>query len=96
MTELPDGYFARIKLRTKIDRTGSPIESIMLRKPNGAALMGISLYDLMRMDGGEIVKLLPRISEPPITAPEGMMLGGHDLYDIGQEISAFLLLSESA
>lgn len=87
--------FATIPLRTTIHRDGGRVEALSLREPNGPALMDISLYDLMRMQTGEIIKLLPRIAEPPITAAEAMMLAGHDLFSIGQEISAFLLLSES-
>lgn len=92
MSDLPEGYFARVHLRRKINRTGGAIEELLLREFTGTSVTNISLYDLMRMEGGEIIKIVPRITEPPLTEPEAMMLGGPDLYEIGQEISAFLLL----
>lgn len=89
---IPSGYFARVALRTNIERGGAKLESILLREPKGAAVMNVSLYDLMRMEGGEIIKIVPLISEPSLTGPEALSLGAQDLYDIGKEISAFLLL----
>lgn len=92
MSDLPEGCFARITLRRKVNRAGGAVETLMLREFLGVALTNVSLYDLMRMEGGEIIKILPKITEPPLTDPEAMMLSGPDLYEIGQEISAFLLL----
>ncbi len=91
-TEVPEGYFASITLRKPINREGSSVERLLLRDPNGTALMDCGLYDLMRMDTRQIITLLPRIAEPPITNHEAAALGGKDIYEIGQEISAFLLL----
>ncbi len=89
---LPEGCFARIPLRRPVKRGDTAVSSILLREPDGAALMGVELFDLMRMNTTEIVKLLPRISEPPLITEEVKLMGGQDLFDIGQEIAAFLLL----
>ena len=89
---LPEGYFARIPLRKPIVRGEQKISSVLLREPNGVALMNIELFDLMRMKTAEIVKLLPLISEPPLLGDEARMMGGQDLFEVGQEISAFLLM----
>ncbi len=95
MTEesaLPEGYFARIPLRKPVVRGEQKISSILLREPNGVALMKIELFDLMRMKTAEIIKVLPMISEPPLVEAEARMMGGQDLFEVGQEISAFLLM----
>lgn len=89
---LPDGCFARVPLRKPIRRGETTVASILLREPDGMALMGIELFDLMRMNTTEIIKLVPRISEPPLITEEVKTMSGHDLFSIGQEIAAFLLL----
>lgn len=89
---LPEGCFARIPLRKPITRGETKVSSIMLREPDGVALMGVELFDLMRMNTTEIVKLLPRISEPPLITEEVKTMSGNDLFSVGQEIAAFLLL----
>ena len=86
-------YIGTVTLKKKIQRPDSAIATISLREPAGPALLNVSLYDLMRMDAGEIIKVLPKIADPVVTPQEAMMLGGADLFRIGQEISAFLLLS---
>ncbi|PTR05481.1 MULTISPECIES: phage tail assembly protein [unclassified Novosphingobium] len=91
-SELPEGIIAVVNLRQPVVRGEQKIASIMLRQANGTVLSGISLFDLMRMDTNEIVKILPRISEPPLTVAEAKLLSGPDLFEIGQELSAFLLL----
>ena len=89
---LPEGYFARVPLRRPVVRGESKVTSILLREPNGTALMNVELFDLMRMNTTEIIKVLPRISEPPLLADECKAMGGPDLFEVGQEIAAFLLL----
>lgn len=89
---MPEGYFARIPLRKPVKRGDTTVSSILLREPDGVALMGIELFDLMRMNTTEIVKLLPRITEPPLITEEVKLMGGQDLFEVGQEIAGFLLL----
>ena len=89
---LPEGCFARIPLRKPIVRGDTKVSSILLREPDGVALMNVELFDLMRMNTTEIVKLLPRISEPPLIDNEVKGMSGPDLFNVGQEIAAFLLL----
>lgn len=89
---LPEGCFARIPLRKPVTRGDTKVSSILLREPDGIALMNVELFDLMRMNTTEIVKLLPRISEPPLITEEVKAMSGPDLFNVGQEIAAFLLL----
>lgn len=89
---IPEGCFARIMLRKPIQRGDNQIKAILLREPDGRTLMDVELFDLMRMNTTQIRKLLPRISEPSLIDDEVGLMGGPDLFEVGQEISAFLLL----
>lgn len=88
-------FIASLKLRNPIHREGGNVASVSLREPNGTALLGLSLIDLVRVNTQAAVRLIPRISEPSITETEALMLSGPDLFYLANRISDFLLLSEN-
>ncbi|MDE1910729.1 MAG: phage tail assembly protein [Pseudomonas sp.] len=87
--QLPDDN--TVILDTPIRRGTSTIESITLRKPNSGELRGISLAELLNMDVTSLLKVLPRISTPTLTAVELAGMDPADLFILGNKVSGFLL-----
>ena len=80
-----------VTLDTPIRRGTTSIDSITLRKPNSGELRGVSLVELLQMDVGSLIKVLPRISSPSITAVEVAGVDPADLLALSSKISGFLL-----
>lgn len=78
-------------LDTPIRRGTTSIDSITLRKPNSGELRGISLAELLNMDVNSLVKVVPRISTPTLTAVEVTSMDPADLFALGTKVSGFLL-----
>ncbi|KRP68651.1 tail fiber protein [Pseudomonas paralactis] len=78
-------------LDTPIRRGTTNIESITLRKPNSGELRGVSLVELLQMDVGSLIKVLPRISSPSISAIEVAGMDPADLLALSSKVSGFLL-----
>lgn len=78
-------------LDTPIRRGTTSIDSITLRKPNSGELRGVSLVELLQMDVGSLIKVLPRISSPSITAIEVASMDPADLLALSSKVSGFLL-----
>ncbi|WLG55494.1 phage tail assembly protein [Pseudomonas extremorientalis] len=80
-----------VTLDTPIRRGTTSIESITLRKPNSGELRGVSLVELLQMDVSSLIKVLPRISSPSVTAIEVAGMDPADLLALSSKISGFLL-----
>lgn len=80
-----------VTLDQPIKRGNTEIASITLRKPSSGELRGVLLIDLLNMDVSSLIKVIPRISNPGITAPEAAGMDPADLLAIGSKISSFLL-----
>lgn len=78
-------------LDTPIRRGTSTIDSITLRKPNSGELRGVSLAELLQMDVNSLVKVVPRICSPTLTAVEVTSMDPADLFALGTKVSGFLL-----
>ena len=80
-----------VVLDTPIRRGTTVIDRITLRKPNSGELRGVSLSDLLQMDVNSLVKVVPRISSPLLTAVEVTSMDPADLFALGTKVSGFLL-----
>lgn len=81
-----------VDLDTPVQRGDQSIASLRVRKPFGGELRGgVSLVDLGQLDVDALIKVLPRITVPPITAHEAGQLEASDLLALGAELSNFLL-----
>ena len=80
-----------VTLDTPIRRGTTYIDSITLRKPNSEELRGVSLAELLQMDVNSLVKVVPRISTPTLTAVEVTSMDPADLFALGTKVSGFLL-----
>lgn len=91
LESLPPADDNTVTLDTPINRGKTVIDSITLRKPQSGELRGVQLVDLLNMDVATLIKILPRISAPGITAPEVASMDPADLLACGSKISGFLL-----
>ncbi|WP_447796633.1 phage tail assembly protein [Pseudomonas moraviensis] len=80
-----------VNLDAPIVRGKTKIDSLVLRKPQSGELRGVQLIELLNMDVATLIKILPRITSPGITAPEAAGMDPADLLACGSKISAFLL-----
>ena len=80
-----------VTLDTPISRGKTTINTLTLRKPQSGELRGVQLIELLNMDVATLIKILPRITSPSITAPEAAGMDPADLLACGSKISAFLL-----
>jgi hypothetical protein len=80
-----------ITLDTPIVRGATTITEIALRKPNAGELRGLSLQRLHQADTDELLKLLPRITQPSLTPHECAQLDPADLSEAGGIVISFLL-----
>lgn len=78
-------------LDTPIRRGTTIINSITLRKPSSGELRGVSLADLLQMDVNSLIKVVPRISSPTLTAVEVTSMDPADLVALSAKITGFLL-----
>lgn len=80
-----------VVLDSPIRRGVTTIDSITLRKPISGELRGVSLVDLLQMDVASLIKVVPRISSPTLTAIEVSGMDPADLLALSSKISGFLL-----
>ncbi|MDM3892800.1 MULTISPECIES: phage tail assembly protein [Pseudomonas] len=78
-----------VELDTPVQRGEQEITEVELRKPSSGELRGIQLADLLQMDVGALIKLLPRIT--PLTEAEVRALDPADLVALGVKVTGFLL-----
>lgn len=86
-----NGKFARISLSEPIQRGDTALDTVTLRKPKAGELRGLSLEDVIGTDIGAILKLIPRISEPPLLDSECLDLDPADLTEMGGAIRGFFM-----
>ena len=91
MSEANAPEFRTVSLDTPVQRGGTAIEQLQLRKPRSGELRGLSLVDLGQLKVDALTKLLPRISMPTLTEAEVANMEPADLLACGAEIGGFLL-----
>ncbi|NWD70763.1 phage tail assembly protein [Pseudomonas gingeri] len=84
-----------VTLDTPIKRGKTEISTLTVRKPTSGELRGVQLIDLMNLDVASLIKVIPRLSTPGITAPEAAGLDPADLVAIGTKILSFLLQKQA-
>ena len=80
-----------ITLDTPVKRGKTEITQVTLRKPSSGELRGIQLAELIQLDVASLIKVIPRLSNPGLTAPEVANLDPADLLAIGGKVVGFLL-----
>lgn len=83
--------FETVTLVEPITRGDTKIEQLTLRKPKAGELRGLSLSDVIGTDISALLRLLPRISEPPLTDDECANLDPADLTEMGGTVRGFFM-----
>jgi hypothetical protein len=81
---------AVIELDEPIKRGDTFITSLTVRKPKAGALRGISLIELANLNVSALQIVLPRITEPTLTAHDIANMDPADLLAVGVEVAGFL------
>lgn len=85
------GRFTDITLAEPIIRGDTRITKLTLRKPRAGELRGLALQDLIQTDVSALLKVIPRVSNPPLTQDEADQLEPEDLTEIGGAIRGFFM-----
>jgi len=80
-----------ITLDEPIVRGDTVISEITIRRPKAGALRGVSLMDLGNLGVAALQTVLPRITQPTLTAQEVAGMDPADLTEIGSEVAIFLV-----
>lgn len=56
-----------VPLSKPVTIDGEEVEEITLRKPYPGELRGLAMTDVLRMETDALLKLLPRITQPPLS-----------------------------
>lgn len=83
--------FETVTLDNPLKRGDQKITKVTLRKPMGGDLAGTNIGDLFNMNVVAMSKVIPRISEPMIHAPEFMAMDGEDIAALSGQVVSFLL-----
>lgn len=83
--------FETVNLDNPLKRGDLEITKVTLRKPMGGDLAGTNIGDLYNMNVVAMSKVIPRISEPMIHAPEFMAMDGEDIAALSGQVVSFLL-----
>lgn len=83
--------FETVRLDNPLKRGDLVIDEVTLRKPMGGDLQGTNIGDLYNMNVVAMSKVIPRISEPMIHAPEFMAMAGEDIASLCGQVVSFLL-----
>ena len=79
-----------VQLEQPIQFGGTTITEITIRKPNVKALSGVSLQAIYQHDVNALVKILPRVTTPALTAQQVMDLDPVDFAQLGGHLVTFL------
>lgn len=80
-----------ITLDEPIKRGDTVISEITIRRPKSGELRGVSLMDLGNLSVAALQTVLPRITQPTLTAQEVAGMDPADLTELGSEVAIFLV-----
>lgn len=92
MSESPAANrFETVTLSAPIVRGETRIATLNLRKPKAGELRGLNLQEVLTSDVAALLKLIPRVTEPPLTGAEAEDLEPEDLAEIGGTLRGFFM-----
>lgn len=83
-----------VEFDTPIIRGNLTISEVNINKPKTGALRGLSLADLLKVDVDTVIKLVPRVSTPPLTENEIAALDPADFLSISTAVVGFFASAE--
>lgn len=85
-----------ITLEAPIKRGDEVIKTITLTRPTAGTLRGVSLADVASSDVNALIKVLPRMTYPPLTEAEITRLELPDMMTIAAKVIGFLAPASAA
>lgn len=80
-----------VTLEVPVQRGSEAIGEVRVRRPNAGEMRGLNLHDLLKLDVDAMMKVLPRVTVPSLTAAEVTALDPADLVALSSEIADFLV-----
>lgn len=90
-TVAADSTSHTVTLDEPLMRGDTKIQAVTIRKPSSGELRGVSLVDLGNLDVAALQRVLPRITNPTLTAQDVANLEPADLMECGVLVAGFLL-----
>lgn len=88
----PQNRFKTVTLSTPVVRGETSIEKFNIRKPKAGELRGgITLQDILTTDASAMLKLIPRLTDPPLREDEADNLEPDDFSEICGVIRGFFM-----
>ncbi len=81
--------FQTVTLSTPIIRGEQSIDKINIRKPKAGELRNLDLQDIIQTDVTAMLKLIPRVTDPPLNDFEADNLEADDFSQIAGTIRGF-------
>ena len=78
-----------VTLSSSVTVDGEKITKVALRKPTSGELRGLNLANIMQMDVSTMIRLLPRITTPPLSEGQVAALEPEDLMDLSAKTVVF-------
>lgn len=78
-----------VTLEEPLPRGEGPVSTVTVRRPGAGELRGLTIRDIQTGDVNTMLALIPRITDPVITAPEAEALDPVDLLALTGAISGF-------
>lgn len=83
-----------VEFDTPIVRGDMTISEVNINKPKTGALRGLSLSDLLKLDVDTVIKLVPRVSTPPLAEHEVAALDPTDFLSLSTAVVGFFASKE--
>lgn len=88
----PQNRFKTVTLNTPIVRGDTSIVTLNIRKPKAGELRGgITLQDVLTTDATAMIKLIPRVTDPPLRPDEVDNLEVDDFAEICGTVRGFFM-----
>jgi hypothetical protein len=83
-----------VEFDTPIVRGDMTISEVNINKPKTGSLRGLSLSDLLKLDVDTVIKLVPRVSTPPLAEHEVAALDPTDFLSLSTAVVGFFASKE--
>lgn len=83
-----------VTLSEPVTIDGNAVTQIDLRKPRAGEMRGMTLTDILRMDAMTMIKLLPRISTPPLNETQVANMDAADFTELATKTVLFFMPKE--
>jgi hypothetical protein len=89
--KISDKVPGQVDLSRPIKVGDQEFSSVVLREPTSGELRGLSLANLLQLDVNALIKVLPRLSTPFLSADVIQDLPVRDLTALGLELTGFFV-----